>query len=41
MTQDQETLSEEEGQVYTRYIEQELQEENIEVMSKELLDKIK
>ena len=41
MTQDQETLSEEEVQVYTRYIEQELQEENIEVMSKELLDKIK
>ena len=41
MIQDQETLSEEEVQVYTRYIEQELQEENIEVMSKELLDKIK
>ena len=41
VTQDQETLSEEEVQVYTRYIEQELQEENIEVMSKELLDKIK
>ena len=27
--------------VYTKYIQEELTEENIEVMSKELLDKIK
>ena len=34
-------LTKEDAQVYTRYIQEELKEDNIEVMSKDLLDKIK
>ena len=34
-------LTPEESEVYMNYINQELSQENIEIMSKELLDKIK
>ena len=34
-------LSREEAEVYNKYIREELKEENIELMSKELLDRIK
>ena len=34
-------MSVEEAELYTKYIEMELKEENIETMSKELMDKIK
>ena len=39
--EDREEMTKEESDVYTKYIQDELEEENIEVMSKDLLDKIK
>lgn len=39
--EDREEMSKEESNIYTKYIQEELEEENIEVMSKDLLDKIK
>ena len=36
-----EEMTREESDLYTKYIQEELEEENIEVMSKDLLEKIK
>ena len=41
MREEERELSREEAEVYSSYITDELREDNIELMSKELLDKIK